>query len=183
MRRITKENINTPEFFDNHFSGELQYADIDRLEKLVKYFKGGRYAEIGCFDSPMPIILADRFPTSEIYAFDFSKKVVATWGPRFPKIHWGVADVRNLPLEDESIDYVMAGEIIEHMDEPETFIGECMRVLAKGGWLAISTPLNESDRREVGGKQHLWSFSEQDFKDWGFETEIMNKTIIAWKRK
>ena len=38
MRRITKENINTPEFFDNHFSGELQYADIDRLEKLVKHF-------------------------------------------------------------------------------------------------------------------------------------------------
>ena len=77
----------------------------------------------------------------------------------------------------------MAGEVIEHMEDPEEFIENCMEMLSTGGWLAISTPLNESDRREVGGRQHLWSFSEQDFIDWGFETEIMNKTIIAWKRK
>jgi len=181
MRRITKENINTPEFFDNHFSGELQYADIDRLEKLVKHFKGGKYLELGCFDSPMPGILADRFPGSPIYAIDFSPKVIHTLAPQYPKVNYLIKNLKNLSFTE--VDYVMAGEVIEHMEDPEEFIENCMEMLSTGGWLAISTPLNESDRREVGGRQHLWSFSEQDFIDWGFETEIMGKTILAWLRK
>lgn len=180
MRRLTKENINTPEFFDNHFSGELQYADIARLEALVRYFQGGKYLEVGCFDSPMPGIIADRFPDSEVVALDFAPEVIKTLAPLFPKVKYIVADVRSIKGK---YDYIMAGEIIEHMEDPKAFIDMCMKALSKDGRLAISTPLEESDRREVGGKQHLWSFTEQDFKDWGFETKIMDKTILAWKRK
>lgn len=180
MRRITEENINTPEFFDNHFSGELQYADIERLRRLIKNHRGGRYLEVGCFDSPLPPLVSEEYK-GEVWAVDFSPKVIEFLKPRFPKVHYFVSDARALSLKD--LDYIVAGEVIEHMEDPKEFIDGCMNLLSKEGWLAISTPLEESDRREVGGKQHLWSFTEQDFKDWGFETEIMGKTILAWKRK
>lgn len=180
MRRITKENINTPEFFDNHFSGVLQYADIDRLEKLAKYYNGGNYLEVGCFDSPLPIILSERYPDSIIMAMDFSPKVIETLAPLYPRVSYFVGDARNFMVPD--VDYIVAGEVIEHMEYPKDFIIQCLGSLKRGGTLAISTPLEESDRREVGGKQHLWSFTEQDFKDWDFETEIMDKTILAWRK-
>lgn len=180
MRRITKENINTPEFFDNHFSGDLFWGDEARLRRLIKYFYVGAYLEIGCFDSPLPLIVADEYE-SEVTAMDFSPRVIETLKKLYPRdVVWMIGDAMNIKGH---YDYIVAGEVIEHMEDPEAFIKGCMDALKEDGCLAVSTPLNESDRREVGGRQHLWSFSEQDFIDWGFETEIMNKTIIAWKRK
>ncbi len=44
------------------------------------------------------------------------------------------------PLEDDSIDLVLAGEIIEHLVAPIRFVRECNRVLKKGGMVVISTP-------------------------------------------
>ena len=182
MRRLTKENINTPEFFDKHFSGELEYADIARLEKLIKHYKGGPYMEVGCFDSPLPIIVKERFPEASVWACDFSPRVIEVLKKNHPEVTYVRLDARD-GLGSNSFDYVVAGEVIEHMEDPEEFIENCVEALRKDGWLAISTPLEESDRREVGEKQHLWSFTEQDFKDWGFETEVAGKTILAWKRK
>lgn len=182
MKRIAKENINTPELFDHHFSGRFQYADIIRLEKLAKHFKGGYYLELGCFDSPLPNIIKERFPDSYVTALDFSPKVIETFKPKYPQINYIQASVPPIPFI-ETFDYIVAGEFIEHMEDPEEFIRECQRALTPGGWLALSTPLEESESNEMGGGQHIWSFTEQDFKNWGFETEIMGKTILAWKQK
>lgn len=46
----------------------------------------------------------------------------------------------NIPLDDESVDLIIAGEIIEHMLGPFRFIKECSRVLKEGGSIIISTP-------------------------------------------
>jgi ubiquinone/menaquinone biosynthesis C-methylase UbiE len=186
MRRLNQENINTPEFYNEHFHPALAVTDIERHEKLAKYFKGGCYLDVGCLDSPMPVILSERFPASDIIGLDFSPQVINFFAPRFPKVRYMLGDAMKLPFGDGYCDYVVAGQVIEHMEDPKAFIDECMRVLwprKDGAYLAISTPLNESDRCEFGGRQHLWSFTEQDFIDWGFETEILNRDILAWKRK
>jgi predicted SAM-dependent methyltransferase len=53
-----------------------------------------------------------------------------------------VADVRKLPFEDESFDYMIASDIIEHFPLSETgnLINEWVGVLKVGGTIKIRTP-------------------------------------------
>jgi SAM-dependent methyltransferase len=45
-----------------------------------------------------------------------------------------------LPFDDESVDVVLAGEIIEHIVDTEAFLREIRRVLRPGGAVVLSTP-------------------------------------------
>jgi SAM-dependent methyltransferase len=45
-----------------------------------------------------------------------------------------------LPFDDESADVVLAGEIIEHIVDTESFLREIRRVLRPGGATVLSTP-------------------------------------------
>jgi SAM-dependent methyltransferase len=45
-----------------------------------------------------------------------------------------------LPFEDSSADVVLAGEIIEHIVDTESFLREIGRVLGPGGGVVLSTP-------------------------------------------
>lgn len=47
---------------------------------------------------------------------------------------------KEIKLGDKSVDLILAGEIIEHIRNPFTFIRECNRVLKKGGQIIITTP-------------------------------------------
>ena len=47
---------------------------------------------------------------------------------------------KGLPLKEDSVDIIIAGEIIEHIYNPIKFVRECNRVLKKGGFFIISTP-------------------------------------------
>lgn len=57
----------------------------------------------------------------------------------------------NIPLKDESVDIIMAGELIEHIRSTVFFLNECNRVLKKGGFIVLSTPnmVNFTDRIKV----------------------------------
>jgi len=58
--------------------------------------------------------------------------------------HMGVvADVFHLPIRENSIDYIIASEIIEHVSDPHKFILQLLKPLKKGGKLIISTPYKE----------------------------------------
>jgi 2-polyprenyl-3-methyl-5-hydroxy-6-metoxy-1,4-benzoquinol methylase len=52
----------------------------------------------------------------------------------------GTRMVATLPFEDESADVVLAGEILEHVVDTESFLREIHRVLAPGGAIVLSTP-------------------------------------------
>ncbi len=58
----------------------------------------------------------------------------------YEKVFYGLAD--KIPLEDKSMDVVMAGEIIEHVrpGEVDAVIFELFRILKIGGRLLMTTP-------------------------------------------
>lgn len=190
-QRITspEENINTPAFYDEKFDGKLGAYDMERLEKLAGHFSGGRYLDVGCFDSIMPALLAERYPTADIYAVDYAPKMIEFLAKRFPKVYYLCFDLMKdaWPMTGQ-FDYIVAGEIIEHMEDPAAFVDRLMYRLKPGGWLAISTPFEEN-HRDIGGKAHLWRWTVQDVKDLlkTEEVEVLqeqtNKTILAWKQK
>lgn len=191
MIRLNRPNINTPENFNKRFNGTVGLFDIERFRKLAKYYKTGKYLDIGAFDSIMPMMLAER-PGTDITVLDFANEILDFMRPRFPKVNWITHDLRNgLPFEDGHFDYVVSGEVIEHMEDPKWFIQELLRVVKKGGWLAISTPHREVERPErIGGPFHIWSYDENDMKDFlGKDVEIEQhlegkyNTMLAWHKK
>ena len=186
MKRLRKENINVPELsakiFRERWKGCPHWVDYERFKFLASRFKKGKYLDVGCFNSPMPHELANEYPNAEVHAIDHSWDVVSKMKHIFPNVKYFVGDVKKLPYPNGHFDYVVAAELIEHMEDPKAMIVECMRVLGRGGILAISTPKDEVNITE----EHLWSFTDGDIedmvgslgsvdvsvKDWGFPTFV-----------
>jgi SAM-dependent methyltransferase len=96
-------------------------------------------------------------------------------------------DIRNLPLEenkfpDDSFDVILASHLIEHLNDPRSFLTEIHRILKKDGYVFITTPnISGFQARLFGGRwrsaifDHLYLFSvytlKKMLKDTGFRTE------------
>jgi ubiquinone/menaquinone biosynthesis C-methylase UbiE len=52
----------------------------------------------------------------------------------------------DIPLETSSLDYVTAIELIEHLDDVDSFLEEIYRVLRPSGWFVCTTPNRERDQ-------------------------------------
>ena len=89
-----------------------------------------------------------------------------------------VADSFKLPFQSDSVDCVIASEIIEHVIDPKQFLMELFRVVKKGGKVVISTPYKEKIRyvlcvhcnKKTPVNAHLHSFDEIILE--GFSEEI-----------
>ena len=83
-----------------------------------------------------------------------------------------VADVFNLPISGDSIDCIIASEIIEHVPNPTMFIDKLLEPLKPGGKLIITTPYNETIEyhlcvhcnKPTPVNAHLHSFNEQNIR-------------------
>ena len=49
-------------------------------------------------------------------------------------------DITNIPFEDDSFDFVIHNQVLEHIKDEELCIKECLRVLKKGGIFIINIP-------------------------------------------
>ncbi|MEH2411353.1 class I SAM-dependent methyltransferase [Nostoc sp.] len=56
-------------------------------------------------------------------------------------------DLRNIPLEDNSIDIIISIQVLEHLPEPWKVIAEFQRVLKPQGLLFISCPESEQQHQ------------------------------------
>lgn len=55
-----------------------------------------------------------------------------------------IGDGQKMPFRNNSFNGILAGELIEHIEEPKKFLNECWRVLEWNGVLALSTPNKKS---------------------------------------
>lgn len=169
MIRLEQKNHNTPEVYNRsllaHYKESgLDYSDLWRISALLKKFKGGKLLDIGCGICPLAVIASKRINNAEIYAIDLADELIDQLIQKYPEIKYSVADFnRKLPFGDNSFDYVVLGEIIEHSEDPRHLIKEALRVLKQNGIVAISVPLGEN-RKNHQMAQHVWGLSEKDIK-------------------
>jgi len=105
------------------------------MQKSLKYLQGS-CVDIGSGNSPyknMVLSVVNKYiaiDKSEInkHMFKYSKEEFLN------------GDVKNLPLEDSSIDCVIFTQVLEHIDEPFKALDEIKRVLKKDGILILSVP-------------------------------------------
>ena len=204
MKRLTQQNNNTPQHFDENFEVRskkpVDEFDLRRWEIMVKFFKRGKLIDLGCLDSAIPFLIREKFPEAEVWGLDFSPKVIDFYQKLYPSINYVLGNVYETKFPHNYFDYVCAGELIEHLEDPQSFLKESFRILRKGGTFVLSTPLEEE--KEVGAvdkEHHIWSFSKDDINEmlkpygnvhikvvgskWFPKYKYSFKNIIAFVRK
>lgn len=170
MKRLIEKNINTKEeyarIFKERSGGQFQWDDLRRWKCLFKKYRGGNFIDIGCLDSPLVNWARFKDKDADILGVDFVTDVVNKRRSKEKSINFITGNVYNLPCVSSWFDYVILGEVIEHLEYPQKAIDEAFRILRKGGILALSTPLNEAiEPGAVDKDRHLWSFTKEDLEE------------------
>jgi SAM-dependent methyltransferase len=132
------------------FGDDLARLPLDRqvLDRaLTLADPGGRVLEAGCGPAPALAYFGDRVERG--LGVDLSREMLATaaaaTGGARPVAQ---ADLRALPLHDESCALVIAFYVLQHLprgDELDAGLAECARVTAPRGVLAVATHLGDGD--------------------------------------
>jgi SAM-dependent methyltransferase len=85
-----------------------------------------------------------------------------------------VGDALNLPYADQTFDYVIASEILEHIPEDDAAIAELLRVLKVGGTLAVTVPRWLPERL-------CWLLSEEYHSNEGGHVRIYRASALSAK--
>lgn len=142
--------MNTPEYWDSHQTAVNFGLRQEKYTELAG--RGNRIVELGCGLSPF---IAKISSFKESYGVDFSPKTVETASRQYPTVKYVLSDCYNTPFENKFFDVSVAGEIIEHLRNPNALIEEMNRITSRR--MIISTPHMEYDDAE-----HLWEFDKED---------------------
>ena len=170
MIRLAKENLNTGKEYDSIFQARQEidqnWQDLRRWKKLLRFFRGGNLLDIGCLDSNIPVTAMALYPKTQAWGIDIAWESIGAMSRKFPEVNYEVQDLYKMTFKDNFFDYVVLGEVLEHLENSQGAIKEAVRVLKQKGWLAISTPLEEANEPgAVDHHHHLWSYSVQDMID------------------
>ena len=97
----------------------------------------GKILDVGFSSGTMHENVLEKFGKETVYGIDilFHKKHVGNYAE---------GSAEDMPYSDNSFDSILAGELIEHLENPEKFVKEAYRILTKGGVLVLSTPNKKS---------------------------------------
>lgn len=103
---------------------------------------------------------------SSVFALDSSAEAILDARATYPGVQFVQGDCRVLPLADDSIDLVVAFEVIEHLERWCNLISEAVRVLNRSGVFLVSTPNRAyyQTTRERPNPFHVHEFDYKEFR-------------------
>ena len=138
VQRIQEER----ELFREKLGLSLDYsffARIDILELMDLTPEGLRVLDIGCACGATLREIGMHNPTAKLYGVELNEKAAAFAAP-FAKIL--TMDVEHMDLEviPERFDYIVMGDVIEHLLDPWAAIANMHELLVPGGCIVASIP-------------------------------------------
>jgi ubiquinone/menaquinone biosynthesis C-methylase UbiE len=148
VRRIDEGAIKA--HADVRFRSEYDYALFEyyRSAKVIAFLERagvtvrGRVLDAGCGGGGMPLSLAEE--AASVVGIDPAERFQAA-GVRLGdergvrNLHFALADGMALPFPDATFDLVLSHAVIEHVADAPQYLRECARVLARGGYVYLST--------------------------------------------
>jgi len=127
--------------FNTFINRSLNYgrAQIDYF-CYSKKSKSKRILDIGAGHGDDLLIAKKHNPRAELHAIEVYKPYVVELVKKGIEVHSVNLEVDNLPFETESVDIVIANQILEHVKEIFWLFHEVSRVLKTGGNLIIGVP-------------------------------------------
>ena len=105
------------------------------MRDIVCAAQPARVLDLGCGEGVLLEALASRLPESHLIGLDAVAPPQATrWSPVTGDI------ATRLPFTDSTFDVVVAGEVLEHVPQPDLMLAEIRRLLTHHGRLVLSTP-------------------------------------------
>ena len=108
-------------------------------EALFRRYVGGpgrRVLDLGCRDGALTATFSAG---NEVVGVDADREALAEAAKLGIETHWADLD-EPLELEGNSFDVVVAGELLEHLRDPQRLVGEIRHVLRPGGTFVASVP-------------------------------------------
>jgi trans-aconitate methyltransferase len=139
-------------------AGRRQF-DLYRFRAMLEGVQLGWLIEVGAGCSEFPSFALNHVPGLVCDALDYSRWAMEYMRQIDPRVTWYVGDV--FTWQPPTLyDYVLAGEIIEHMEEPATFV-ERLASFARprGGMVRLTTLLPHLQSTDP---YHLWEFDPAD---------------------
>jgi len=168
MRRIHEKKIDDAKYYEKIWGEEFNtrpWYDAVRMRALIRDVKNyDEVIDIGAGVFGAVQYIAEKTPLKcSLTAYDQSytaKEIVEKIAPEINYLV-GECEVR-LPFDDGSFDVVIAGEIIEHMEDPAAFCAELCRITR--GWVCLSTVDTNSENAKKHGDypEHIWEFTRED---------------------
>ena len=110
---------------------------------LKNDIKGKRILDVGCGNGDFANYLSLNF-NADITALDFSKESIKIANTRKTIFNANtsnflVGDAQNLPFEENSFDFVVSCECLEHVPNPQKMIDQLFKVVKKDGFVILTT--------------------------------------------
>ena len=112
------------------------------LHPAVSFPAGSRVLEAGCGVGAQTVILAAKSPGAHITSFDISRESIQRAREKIGQegvsnVTLEVADIFDLPYDEESFDHVFVCFLLEHLKHPLDVLSNLRRVLRKGGSITV----------------------------------------------
>ena len=156
----------------------------NHLKEVLPAIKG-KVLDIGCGQSPYKHLLN---PTAAEY-IGLDTATASDFGYNEAKIIR--FDGKHIPFEDNSIDYIVCTEVLEHVKDPQPLVDEAFRVLKPGGRGAVTIPWSARVHYLPHDYHRFTSFALEDiFRRFIFTitprgtdiTVIVSKIVIVYLR-
>ncbi|MFI5454313.1 MAG: methyltransferase domain-containing protein [Isosphaerales bacterium] len=96
--------------------------------------------EVGCAEGRLGAALKHRRPDRTVFGIECQPDVAARAGERLDRVFCLDVAMDDPPLEQQSLDCVLFGDILEHLVDPEAVLLRLRRFLAPGGVALASIP-------------------------------------------
>ncbi|HEX2060553.1 MAG TPA: class I SAM-dependent methyltransferase [Thermoanaerobaculia bacterium] len=113
--------------------GQVRMDLLDRIDTNARSI-----LEFGCGEAPLGAALKAR-QKCRVVGVELDREAAAIARRRIDDVY--NADVREIVnILDEQFDWIVGGDIVEHLDDPWSFLSELRRLARPGGHLLLSLP-------------------------------------------
>ena len=140
QKRESSENLAAYQAKYHDSSFIVRYANsrfFHTIEKVVDSISPNKILDIGCGEGKVLKQLRVYHPAPSI-GIDLDPARICLAKTRSMDIPFAVGNAQELPYEDNSFDFVMILEVLEHVGEPDLVLREAYRVTSK--YLLASVP-------------------------------------------
>jgi O-antigen biosynthesis protein len=119
----------------------IKYQHLARYHWAVPFTQGKRVIDAACGTGYGSEIII-KGGAKSVHGFDIAQDAIdeATRMYPQPNLTFQQADIRQLPLPENSADVYLSFETIEHLESPRDYLQEAVRVLSPQGVFICSTP-------------------------------------------
>lgn len=112
-----------------------------RIIGIIKELDGEktfRILDAGCGEGYIDRLILDEIDNVQIVGLEYTEEAIEIAKSVNPQTEYINGDICQIPFEDDSFDYVICTEVLEHLSEPKKALEELIRV--SKGKLLITVP-------------------------------------------